>query len=83
MAVTTPDTAHALHDALSAAVLELDETSTAELAQKVVVQGRGARTAIKQGLNQAGALFDEEEFFVFGTTEKGRIMVFYLLGSFA
>jgi corrinoid protein of di/trimethylamine methyltransferase len=65
MAVTSPE---ALHEALANAVLELDETLTAELAQQVVDEGHDAWAAIEKGLiagmNQAGKLFDEEEYFV-------------------
>ena len=57
-----------LHEALAVAVLELDETLTAELAQTVIDLGYDAWAAIEQGLiagmNRAGALFDEEEYFV-------------------
>jgi corrinoid protein of di/trimethylamine methyltransferase len=62
------ENAHDLHEALAAAVLELDEALTAELAHKVVELGHDAWAAIEQGLiagmNQAGKLFDEEEYFV-------------------
>jgi len=67
----TPDARQnpdALHEALATAVLELDEVLTAELCHKVVSLGHDAWTAIDQGLiagmNRAGKLFDEEEYFV-------------------
>lgn len=57
-----------MHEALAVAVLELDETLTAELAQRVIDLGYDAWAAIEQGLiagmNRAGKLFDEEEYFV-------------------
>lgn len=63
-----PEDPHALHEALAHAVLELDEPLAAELSHKVVALGHDAWAAIENGLiagmNQAGKLFDEEEYFV-------------------
>jgi corrinoid protein of di/trimethylamine methyltransferase len=63
-----PETPDDLHEALATAVFELDEALTAELCHKVVTLGYDAWTAIEQGLiagmNRAGKLFDEEEYFV-------------------
>lgn len=60
--------AERIHEALAKAVLELDETLTAELAHQVVANGHDAWEAIEYGLiagmNEAGKLFDEEEYFV-------------------
>jgi corrinoid protein of di/trimethylamine methyltransferase len=57
-----------LHEALATAVVELDEPLTAELSQRVVSLGHDAWAAIENGLiagmNRAGKLFDEEEYFV-------------------
>ena len=58
-----------LYGRLANAVLELDEgTLTKELSHEVIDQGFDAWEAIEQGLligiNQAGKLFDEEEYFV-------------------
>jgi corrinoid protein of di/trimethylamine methyltransferase len=57
-----------LHEALATAVVELDEPLTAELSQQVVALGHDAWAAIENGLiagmNRAGKLFDEEEYFV-------------------
>jgi corrinoid protein of di/trimethylamine methyltransferase len=57
-----------LIERLANAVLELDEDLTKELSQEVINQGFDAWEAIEQGLllgiNQAGKLFDEEEYFV-------------------
>jgi corrinoid protein of di/trimethylamine methyltransferase len=57
-----------LHEALANAVLELDEALTVDLANQVVSGGFDAWEAIEQGLitgmNRAGKLFDEEEYFV-------------------
>jgi dimethylamine corrinoid protein len=57
-----------LHAALANAVLELDEPLTAELSRKVVTLGLDAWAAVENGLiagmNAAGKLFDEEEYFV-------------------
>jgi corrinoid protein of di/trimethylamine methyltransferase len=68
MADDLPDSPQALHDALASAVLELDEALTVELAELVLARGYDAWTAIEEGLiagmNRAGALFDEEEYFV-------------------
>jgi corrinoid protein of di/trimethylamine methyltransferase len=63
-----PENPSDLHEALATAVLELDETLTVELAHKIVALGYDAWEAIEQGLiagmNRAGKLFDEEEYFV-------------------
>jgi corrinoid protein of di/trimethylamine methyltransferase len=57
-----------LYERLANAVLELDEDLTKELSHEVIDQGFDAWEAIEQGLligiNQAGKLFDEEEYFV-------------------
>jgi corrinoid protein of di/trimethylamine methyltransferase len=57
-----------LHEALATAVVELDEPLTAELSQQVVALGHDAWAAVENGLiagmNRAGQLFDEEEYFV-------------------
>lgn len=57
-----------LCDKLANAVLELDEDLTRSLAQEVIDKGFDAWDAVEQGLlagvNQAGRLFDEEEYFV-------------------
>jgi corrinoid protein of di/trimethylamine methyltransferase len=57
-----------LHAALAEAVVEMDEDGAAELAQQVVDNGFDAFDAIDQGLakgmEQAGQLFEEEEYFV-------------------
>nr|WP_294554513.1 corrinoid protein [uncultured Rhodopila sp.] len=63
-----PETPEDLHEALATAVLELDEVLTADLCNKAVALGYDAWTTIEQGLiagmNRAGKLFDEEEYFV-------------------
>ena len=57
-----------LHSQLSKAILELDEELAARLAQEVVDKGYDAWNAVEHGLldgvNKAGKLFDEEEYFV-------------------
>src|ERR1700760_482788 len=62
------DNPASLHEALANAVLELDEALTIDLANQVVSRGFDAWEAIEQGLiagmNRAGKLFDEEEYFV-------------------
>ncbi|CAH2602421.1 Dimethylamine corrinoid protein 1 [Rhodovastum atsumiense] len=63
-----PASPQALHEALATAVLELDEALTVQLAEQVIARGLDAWTAIEEGLiagmNRAGTLFDEEEYFV-------------------
>ena len=57
-----------LHQALSDAVLDMDEELTEELAKQVIAEGFDAYTAIDQGLadgmERAGKLFEESEYFV-------------------
>jgi methanogenic corrinoid protein MtbC1 len=57
-----------LFERLSDAVLELDEDLTKALSQEVVDRGYDAWEALEKGLvlgvNRAGKLFDEEEYFV-------------------
>jgi corrinoid protein of di/trimethylamine methyltransferase len=57
-----------LYERLSAAVLELDEDRAKELSQEAVDKGFDAWDTIERGLldgvNRAGKLFDEEEYFV-------------------
>lgn len=57
-----------LYERLSDAVLELDEDLARTLSQEVVDRGYDAWEAVDKGLllgvNRAGKLFDEEEYFV-------------------
>jgi corrinoid protein of di/trimethylamine methyltransferase len=57
-----------LFDDLAAAVLELDEDRTKELSQEALDRGYDAWETVEHGLllgiNRAGKLFDEEEYFV-------------------
>ncbi len=57
-----------LYDQLADAVLDMDEDLVVELANKAVEVGADAFDAIDQGLSkgmeQAGKLFEEEEYFV-------------------
>jgi corrinoid protein of di/trimethylamine methyltransferase len=57
-----------LNHRLAQAVLELDEDLTRTLSNEIVARGYDAWEAIEQGLlvgiNEAGKLFDEEEYFV-------------------
>ena len=57
-----------LYEQLATAVFELDETLTKLLAQEVLDRGFDAWNAVERGLlegvNRAGKLFDEEEYFV-------------------
>ncbi|MCL2045096.1 MAG: corrinoid protein [Oscillospiraceae bacterium] len=57
-----------LHQALSDAVLDMDEDLTEELAKKVIEEGFDAYAAIDAGLadgmERAGVLFEDGEYFV-------------------
>ena len=57
-----------LHEQLAAAVVELDEDRTKQLAQQAVDAGFNAWDAVEYGLvagmDRAGKLFDEEEYFI-------------------
>jgi len=57
-----------LHEQLAAAVVELDEDLTKQLAQQVVDLAFNAWDAVEYGLvagmDRAGKLFDEEEYFI-------------------
>lgn len=63
-----PDGRQKLFDEIANAVLELDEDRTKALSQEVLKRGYDAWEAVEQGLilgvNRAGKLFDEEEYFV-------------------
>jgi corrinoid protein of di/trimethylamine methyltransferase len=63
-----PDGRQKLFDEIANAVLELDEDRTKALSQEVLKRGYDAWEAVEQGLilgvNSAGKLFDEEEYFV-------------------
>ncbi len=63
-----PDGRQKLFDELANAVLELDEERAKTLSQEVLKRGYDAWEAVEQGLilgvNRAGKLFDEEEYFV-------------------
>ena len=63
-----PDGRQRLFEGLANAVLELDEERTKALSQEVLDKGYDAWEAVEQGLilgvNRAGKLFDEEEYFV-------------------
>lgn len=63
----TPESAR-LCEKLANAVLELDEDLAKSLAREVIDKGHDAWDAVEQGLlvgvNKAGKLFDEEEYFV-------------------
>ena len=63
-----PDGRQKLFDELANAVLELDEERAKALSQEVLKRGYDAWEAVEQGLilgvNRAGKLFDEEEYFV-------------------
>ena len=63
-----PDGRQKLYDELANAVLELDEERAKALSQEVLKRGYDAWEAVEQGLilgvNRAGKLFDEEEYFV-------------------
>ena len=60
--------AEQLHEQLAAAVVELDEDLTKQLAQQVVDLAFNAWDAVEYGLvagmDRAGKLFDEEEYFI-------------------
>lgn len=60
--------AEELYARLANAVLELDEELAVQLAQQVIERGFDAWGAVERGLlvgvNKAGKLFDEEEYFV-------------------
>ena len=60
--------AEQLHEQLAAAVVELDEDLTKQLAQQVIDLGFDAWSAVELGLvagmDRAGKLFDEEEYFI-------------------
>jgi corrinoid protein of di/trimethylamine methyltransferase len=57
-----------LFDKLAASIVDMDEDLTIEISNQVVAEGIDAYEAIVNGLtvgmNQAGKLFDEEEYFV-------------------
>jgi len=57
-----------LNERLATAVLELDEELAAKLSHEVIERGFNAWDAVEHGLlvgvNRAGKLFDEEEYFV-------------------
>ena len=63
-----PDGRQKLFDELANAVFELDEERAKALSQEVLDKGYDAWEAVEQGLivgvNRAGKLFDEEEYFV-------------------
>ena len=63
-----PEGRQKLYDEIANAVLELDEERTKALSQEVLKRGYDAWEAVEQGLiagvNRAGKLFDEEEYFV-------------------
>ena len=63
-----PDGRQKLFDELADAVFELDEERAKALSQEVLDKGYDAWEAVEQGLiagvNRAGKLFDEEEYFV-------------------
>ena len=60
--------AEQLHEQLAASVVELDEDLTKQLAQQAVDLGFDAWSAVEHGLvagmDRAGKLFDEEEYFI-------------------
>jgi corrinoid protein of di/trimethylamine methyltransferase len=57
-----------LFEKLAASIVDMDEDLTIELSNQVIAEGIDAYEAIVNGLtvgmNQAGKLFDEEEYFV-------------------
>lgn len=63
-----PEEQKRLYEQLATAVFELDEQLTKLLAQQVLDRGFDAWQAVERGLlegvNRAGKLFDEEEYFV-------------------
>ena len=63
-----PEGRQKLYEEIANAVLELDEERTKALSQEVLKRGYDAWEAVEQGLiagvNRAGKLFDEEEYFV-------------------
>ncbi len=63
-----PDGRQKLYEEIANAVLELDEERTKALSEEVLKRGYDAWEAVEQGLvagvNRAGKLFDEEEYFV-------------------
>jgi corrinoid protein of di/trimethylamine methyltransferase len=63
-----PDGRLKLYEEIANAVLELDEERTKALSHEVLKRGYDAWEAVEQGLilgvNRAGKLFDEEEYFV-------------------
>ncbi|HWJ18555.1 MAG TPA: corrinoid protein [Geobacterales bacterium] len=63
-----PDGRLKLYEEIANAVLELDEECTKALSHEVLKRGYDAWEAVEQGLilgvNRAGKLFDEEEYFV-------------------
>ena len=62
------ETAEALYERLATAVFELDEDLAKSLSEQVLADDHDAWNAIEKGLlegvNRAGKLFDEEEYFV-------------------
>ena len=60
--------AEQLHEQLATAVVELDEDLTKQLARQVIDLGFDAWSAVELGLvagmDRAGKLFDEEEYFI-------------------
>jgi len=60
--------AEQLHEQLATAVVELDEDLTKQLAQQAIDLGFDAWSAVEYGLvagmDRAGKLFDEEEYFI-------------------
>ncbi len=63
-----PEGRQKLYDEIANAVLELDEERTKALSHEVLKRGYDAWEAVERGLiagvNRAGKLFDEEEYFV-------------------
>lgn len=61
-------TAEQLHEQLATAVVELDEELTKQLARQAIEHGFDAWQAVEYGLvagmDRAGKLFDEEEYFI-------------------
>lgn len=57
-----------LYEKLAASIVDMDEDLTIEISNQVIAEGLDAYDAIVNGLtvgmNQAGKLFDEEEYFV-------------------
>jgi len=63
-----PNTENDFHQKLSDAVVNMEDTTTASLSQEVVANGFDAYEAIDKGLangmERAGVLFEEEEYFI-------------------